>query len=35
MEEYVWTLLKLALINMAETISKELKLEIERKGVII
>lgn len=33
MEENVWTLLKMDLINMDETISIELKSEIEKDGV--
>lgn len=35
MEEAVWTLLKMDLINMDEAVSQELKSEIERDGVVI
>ncbi len=34
-EEHVWTLLKIDLINMDETVSKELISEIERDGIVI
>lgn len=35
MEEEVWTLLKMDLIDMNESISEELISEIERDGVVL
>lgn len=35
MQEDVWTLLKMDLINMDETVSADLKAEIRRDGVTI
>jgi hypothetical protein len=35
MQEEVWTLLKMDLIDMNETVSEELISEIERDGVVI
>lgn len=35
MREEVWTLLKMDLIDMNETVSEELISEIERDGVVI
>lgn len=35
MQEEVWTLLKMDLINMDETVSADLKAEIRRDGVTI